>query len=284
MLTPAQEKLVYWIHHREEVRKAKEASCAKPWSPDPIFQNTYFTNVNREDDKVTKWIRENITYPHNFLMEECSRYYDLALISARIFNYIPVLEELQQPVETHNWLEHIEEVLRARKLKGEKVWGSAYMITTHGKQIDKITYYLEMFKRISKQPLITAHCNTLKEAHSALMRIEGLSSFLCAQVVADLKNTPEHHLAQAEDWWEFSSHGAGSLRGLSWFWGEKVVPTTYKKKITEAYELLQFELNRDIIKILCMQNLQNCFCEFDKYMRILNNTGKTKRKDSGEAE
>lgn len=281
MLTPNQEKLIYWINERESIRKLKLTDTPKPWSSDPIFQVTYFTNVNREDDKVTKWVRQNWTYPRNEWQEECYKYYDLAMIAARIFNKIETLHLMQQPVETHNWLEHITEVLTTEKDKGNKIWSGAYIISTNGKKIDKLTYCIELLRKIAKQPYITANCKTLEQAHKALMKVEGLASFLAAQVVADLKNTIDHPLNSAPDWWTFSSYGPGSLRGLSWFWEETVTPKTYQKHIVKANEILQWELNDDILDILCMQNLQNCFCEFDKYMRILNKTGRSKRKYAG---
>jgi hypothetical protein len=55
-------KFIYWIKERETVRNLKEMGLPKPWSIDPVFQVTYFCNVNREHDKVTRWIREN--YDH----------------------------------------------------------------------------------------------------------------------------------------------------------------------------------------------------------------------------
>lgn len=283
MLTANQSKLVYWITERDCIRLLKEGNSPKPWSSDPIFQVTYFTNVNREDDKVTKWIRHNWNY----------RYaepgvHELAMIIARIFNQPDTLFEIGYPADGNldEWLWVAEDVLEARKERGEKLWNGAYIISTNGKKMDKLRYCLNLIENllplsISGLEEISKY-ETLEEAHKQLMKVEGLASFLAAQVVADLKNSDGYALREASDWWSFCSHGPGSLRGLSWFWEETVTPKTFHKKIFEAYEILQWELNADILEILCMQNLQNCFCEFDKYMRVLNGTGRSKRKYSGE--
>ena len=276
MLTENQKKLVYWITERNKIRQSKEAGSPKPWSEDPIFQVTYFTNVNREDDKVTKWIRENWTYQSD---QDC---YDIAMIVARIFNNPDTLIEIGQPENLlDEWLWLAEDILEAKRNRGEKIWNGAYIISTNGKKMDKLSYCIQLIDKMCKSPNITGNCKTLAEAHKRLMKIEGLASFLAAQVVADLKNSKGHPLKKAPDWWTFSSYGPGSLRGLTWFWEEQVTPKNYQEKIREAYDMLQWELPNDILDILCRQNLQNCFCEFDKYMRVLNKTGRSKRRYDG---
>jgi hypothetical protein len=289
MLTSNQEQLVYWITERESIRKKKEAGLPAPWSDNPVMQETYFCNVNREDDKVTKWIRENWTYPtssdFDLLGEDTSQVYDFAMVIARIFNLPATLEELKQPVgedfDLYIWLEHAEQVLHERKQRGENVWNGAYIISTNGKKMDKASYCLMLLEKLANSPKVTHNCSTLHEAHLALMKVEGLASFLAAQVVADLKNTKDHPLSKAEDWFTFSAPGPGSLRGLSWFFEEKVSAKNYHAKIKEAYEILEFELPEEILDFLCFQNLQNCFCEYDKFMRVTNGTGRSKRKYKG---
>jgi len=275
MLTHNQEQMVYWITERETIRKVKEANLPKPWSTNPVMQETYFCNVNREDDRVTRWLRENWNY--NLAPE----FYDFAMIVARIFNLPTTLDILGQPVETHIWLEHAREVLEDRKFNDERIWNGAYIISTNGKKIDKLTYCLGLLEKIALSPRITYNCSTLAEAHKELMKLEGLASFLAGQVVADLKNSPGHPLQKAEDWNLFSAPGPGSLRGLEWFWEEKVTGRNYHEKIQDAYDLLNFELPESILSVLCMQNLQNCFCEYDKFMRVTNGTGRSKRKYKG---
>ena len=281
MLTFNQEQLIYWVNERENIRKNKEAGLSAPWSNNPVMQETYFCNVNREDDKVTKWIRQNWTYPNDILGYECSKYYDFAMIVARIFNLPDTLEIIKQPVEIYHWLENAKGKLTDNKESGKKIWNGAYIISTNGKKIDKLTHCFNLFEKIARNPNITGNCKTLEEAHTELTKVDGLASFLAAQVVADLKNTKGHPLQDADDWWLFSSYGPGSLRGLTWFFEETITPKNYHEKINEAYDILEFELPEEILDILCMQNLQNCFCEYDKFMRVTEGTGKSKRKYNG---
>ena len=57
MLTPNQEQFIYWIKERESIRLKKDAGLPSPWTDNKVMQETYFCNINRENDNVTKWIR-----------------------------------------------------------------------------------------------------------------------------------------------------------------------------------------------------------------------------------
>jgi len=106
-----------------------------------------------------------------------------------------------------------------------------------------------------------------------IMKIDGMGSFLSAQVVADLKNTPGHLLHTAMDWYDFVAPGPGSLRGASWFFNKTITPATFREAIDEIARYLDWDY--------CMQDLQNCLCEFDKYCRVATATGRSKRNYAG---
>ena len=57
--------------------------------------------------------------------------------------------------------------------------------------------------------------------------------------------------------------------------GYRPVGKDFPVLIKKAHEELELSENFE------MQDLQNCFCEFDKYMRILNGTGRSKRSYNG---
>tara|TARA_R110000764_G_scaffold60094_1_gene129254 strand:+ start:5505 stop:6347 length:843 start_codon:yes stop_codon:yes gene_type:complete len=278
MLTHNQEQLIYWINEREIIRKKKEAGLPSPWSDNPVMQTVYFCNVNREDDKVTKWILENWKY------DKSPYLFTFSIIVARIFNLPSTLERLHQPIQqVDDWLDYAEDVLDNMSLDGDTIWNGAYIVSTNGQKIDKATYCINLFKEVAEWHLdVVDNCKTLAEAHTALMGVRGLASFMAGQVVADLKCSEGHPLQQASDWNSFSAPGPGSLRGLTWFFEESVTAKNYHCKMQEAYDILDMELHGDILDILSMQNLQNCMCEFDKFMRVSQGTGRSKRKYKGQ--
>jgi len=51
---------LWFIQEREKIRKFKEAGYERPWTEDPILQEYRFTNIWRQDDKVTKLIQSRL--------------------------------------------------------------------------------------------------------------------------------------------------------------------------------------------------------------------------------
>ena len=267
------DKFHYWIRERENIRVRKEVlQSTTPYTDDPVFQTTYFCNVRREDDKVTRWIRGNY-FPAEGL---CSTDATPNMMMARFVNKPESLLKLDWP-----WGEfHLD--LWSKVMSQEGAWGGAYIVSTNGRRMAKHEYIgglLDGAWRHFEQHPLPSTPPTLAGAHRAIQALDGMGSFMAAQVVADLKNTKGHPLADAADWHTWSSHGPGSLRGLAWYHGvDKITPSQYTTSIQEAWERLPKELQK---RVQCMQNLQNCFCEFDKYMRVSTGTGRSKRKYNG---
>ena len=191
---------------------------------------------------------------------------------ARIFNRPETLKKLLYPTRAHNFSETLPATLKTMQAHEEQIWSGAYVITTHGRKMSKIDYCVEILVAADKV-LPFPYMRTCDNYHRAIMKLEGFGSFLAAQVVADLKNSTGHWLASASDWMTFSAPGPGSIRGLSWYFDKKVTYATYQEHIAEVA--------RDLHWRSCMQDLQNCLCEFDKYCRVLSGTGRSKRKYPG---
>lgn len=275
-------QFVYWVKEREAIRVRKEAGLPKPWSDNKVMQETYFCNIDREDDKVTRWIRDNWQYKEGY-----KKYFTVAITAARLFNLPEFLEEITQPVDSDNeekisfWFEHIMNIAYKRKKEGKKCWNGAYIVSTNGVKCDKDVYCVGILDEALLRMEKIDSCITLKDTHKELMGVHGIASFMAGQIVADLKNSVGHPIYTAEDWGTFSAPGPGSLRGLSWYFEEKVTAKTYRDRIGEVYADIELELSEETMSKLCMQNLQNCLCEYDKFMRVTTGVGRSKRKYKG---
>lgn len=271
----------------------KESGAPKPWSKDWVFQETYFCNVRREDDKVTRWIRQNWS-PEKIGWDD----YEYAMVVARFLNWPDTLNALMNMKrlggDHYRWLDprNIEIVLRDLAADGHKVWGNAYVVTTHGIVMGKAAYLCQrvlppLYEAVGRgmwQPHYPTSGATLAQRHDFYRQFEGMGSFMAAQVLADLKNTVGHPLYTAEDWYSWSAPGPGSLRGLSWFEGKTVRPRDYALSIKRVAQYLMDEhpnaaklLRSAVDGYINMQDLQNCLCEFDKYMRVRTGSGRSKR-------
>lgn len=265
------EDLKFWIAERYAIYELKQQHQPKPWSDNKVFQETYFCNVHRENDKVTKWIRENYNPMTNTMPE-------FNMILARLVNKPSSLESMGWPFLAWG----IPQQAKFELWMGQPgAWGSAYIVSTNGRSMPKHEYISQLLTAAYSHLKGLTLPTTCQGAHAALMGVHGLASFMAAQVVADLKNTKGHPLNTAEDWWTFVAPGPGSLRGMAWVldW-EKVSPSQFM----EAMAWLRHEIDEwlpDSIPKFCNQDLQNCLCEFDKFMRVTKGTGKSKRKYAG---
>lgn len=271
--------LAYWINEREYMRMKKEGeipevSSEPPYSVDPNMAGVRYCNVHREDDRVTRWIAQNWRNPNADSVD-----LTLAMVAARMINWPDTLEELGYPYHPFaEWARLAKIVVRSRQAVKEKAWTSAYTISTCGRSMPKEDYVFDhVLAQVAALSPFSWEGFDLSDAHKALTYVDGLGSFLAAQVVADLKNTPGHPLSQAPDYWTWSAPGPGSLRGLEAYYGQKISPSGYHGRILDAYNETM-SLVYPYVRRIHMQDFQNCLCEFSKYIRVKEGDGRVRNK------
>lgn len=243
------QRLVYWITEREKVRKNKESGKPRLWSDDPIFNCYHFCNVRREDDRGTKEIREKVL-EYQVRIEELPTIYTVA----RLLNNADSLELLLDK----GW-----NGLKRHRDSGGIVFHVAYVVSTCGKRMDKIDYIHNVTADVDMKTIPNTSCEA---AYQALLSVDGLGTFLAAQIVADLKN--DRYLADAPDFDTFSSMGPGSKKGLDHIFGRGTTNSNYERSMSLLEEALPPEIKA---MNLHRQDLQNCLCEFSKYIRYCDN-------------
>lgn len=278
--------LLSFISERNKIFLRRKAGESWPWTRDEILQKYRFTNVHRELDRVTIWIRENIRepfadHPHLWFM----------LCMSRQINLPETLAELIQaktiPSKAGNWdWKRACDVMRSRQQRGLTVYTAAYMLRgpiqgdPSGHQ-DKPHYtthrvLLPIWEARSKiEPQLHY---SLKHAHESLIKYHGWGDFLTAQVVADLKHT--RYLNHAPDWWSWAILGPGSTRGLNRVLGRSVNANIPHEESIQLMTKIQEETKKQLKLKLCLQDVQNCLCEFSKYEKARLNEGRPKRQFS----
>lgn len=289
-----QELFRYWIEERYEIYRLRSQGHGKPWSNDPVFQQTYFCNVHRENDRVTKWIRENWT-----MVQVGSINYELWMVIARFLNWPDTLKAVEEYIvedidREDGQFTQLQTKMGRIAENGDKVWGNAYVITSHGMPMPKAAYLCQhllpdVYRALHtlKTPQAYGSCGGMA---AALQRITGIGSFLAGQIVADLKNTKGHPLYRAPDKYSFVVPGPGSIRGLNWWYaGSEKGPVT-ERNFTRYFTVqgprqqvdeISGNVRRSTIPHIDNQDLQNCLCEFDKYCRVKFGMGRSKRKYPG---
>ena len=256
--------LVFWINERENIRLRREEGADKPWTDNWVLQQYRFCNVRREDDRVTKWVAANWRngYPDHPLLTP-------AMVLARMFNlpdHLAEFPDFTMYTDSDHWLRDCKVATIRRRAKDLKLFNGAYLITTCGVKMDKVDYVYEVVRQVASYD----YCyDSLESIAKQLMNINGIGSFLSAQVVADLKNTPGHPFQGAPDWWSWAAPGPGSRRGLQRALGGLKVPERqFLAHATPLYERIAPHLGEHVGP-LHMQDFQNCLCEYDKYRRAL---------------
>lgn len=255
------ERLIYWINERLKIQHLKKGGAPFPWTNDPILHEFKFCNVKREEDRVTKWIAEHWRDPHYSSPEMW-----FAMGVARLINWPPTLAAIGWPLP---WRPNRNRrKMNARREDHEQVFTGAYMITNAGQTMSKVDTVLFMLSNLNKLEKPPVKGDTLAQAHAKLMDGNhcGMGSFMAAQVIADCKYSDL--LDKADDWWDWCAPGPGSQRGLS-----RLLNTDFHRfrqdVFIEKLTQLRKEIKREINATLCLQDLQNCLCEFDKFERTL---------------
>lgn len=250
---------------RDRIRVRRSLGHKPPWTDDAILREYRFCNIRREDDAVTKWIAANW---RTTFRNDTPR----AIALARLVNWPPTLKIIGYPAPFD--AKRIIAAIREAAVRNGKAWSSAYIVSTNGVLMDKAEYIVNQV--VAEIPMWDKLASTtLAGFWSKLRQTRGMGSFIAAQIVADIKNTPGSPLADATDWWDWAAPGPGSLRGVYRFYEGKLPPTTFLEQLRYirkvVYPLIEHE-----IQPLCLQDWQNAMCEADKYWRTQDGHGRPK--------
>ena len=265
MIDPKQlEILRYWMQERQKIHDAKEAGKSKPWTQDAILTDYKFCNVKREDDKVTQWFAANwrnkrFWHEKNFIA---------AIMLGRTINWPDTLAYINFPYtwDKADYCKRLDEL----QAKGVKVYTGAYMITAGPPGVRKNLWVTDNADQYFKNPP-ALNPRSIQSSWETIInnKYNCVGPFIAGQIIADLKQT--FLLKDAQDWWTWAALGPGSARGLNRLHGRplsNLIPQ--QRGLTEMREVRNMLERTD----LCLQDIQNCLCEYDKYSRVLLGQGK----------
>lgn len=253
--------LLTWVRRREAAREHGS-------SGDPNIDNWRYCNVRRQDDRVTKYVTEWLEpyHDHKYLIPNT--------LMARLFNLEGTLEDLGFLEEWNP--EYVQAVCARRAALGHKVFNPAYIVSTNGFKMDKVAYLTEYVLGPAFENPHQLASPDLDTMWYRLTRLNGVGSFMAAQVVADLKFTKRWK--SAPDWWTFVAPGPGSMRGLNRLRGLAPDHQKYNQKSFSLFiQPVRAIIRQGTGLMLCAQDAQNCMCEFDKYMRLVTGEGRPKQ-------
>jgi hypothetical protein len=202
---------------RYNIKLRRDAGQTWPWSANPIFQTWRFTNVFREDDRTTIWLRENVRGPLSDLVkaDPSSEAKRLKLVeSTVIFRWINRIStaELIKDLLLEKW--DTEEARRRLKDVHPLVTG-AYMLK-YENGVSKLTGVLLAIDGARRQlpSMVPKWGDSLEAAWKDLRHIWYMGGFTAHEVIQDLNHTAILDHATDSMTWGFL--GPGAIRGMSW--------------------------------------------------------------------
>lgn len=287
--------LFWWfVSERQRIWRRRVAKRRPPpWSDYPVLQQERFTNVYRVLDPGTQYAIERI-------LEVPAPKPD------RVFNVM--IYRLIGRAETHAALgfqrlesfdpEHLRRTLRGIRAAGRPPFTAAYTVSGYTSLggSDKIENVARLFERIHLGFDVLysriERSASAQEVHGVLRSAFGFGDFLAYQVLVDLLYPlrteggnpllPFRH----DDW---ARAGPGARRGMALLRdsGCGLDNLMIMRRLRESQRIDLARHGRDFAWLrgargepipLSLADIQNCLCEFYKYVKIRDGSGRGRRK------
>lgn len=274
------ETFCYYIRERERIRERKELDYPRDsWTDDIILKKYRFTNVRRKDDRVSKWLIENISENPNLGLSD--KIFNTILF--RAYNKIETAEILRLPWEACYGAPSrsvAESIKGYASLHPKYKWyGSAYFQSgLKGAWVDSYESgnsagrMLDMLDYVAGENLdeLMLSCENQQEVFEVIKTIPGFANFLAYQVFVDLTYIPEFPFTDEE----FTVSGPGCNRGINLVFSRR-------DGLTDEELIFWLRDNQEVLDLLfkvTVMDLENCFCEISKYIGFRENPKKRMRK------
>lgn len=258
-----------WVEERQRVHLRRESGEPPPWTNNPILRKYRFCSTYREDDRVTKWIREHWREPY---AQHPNLWF--AMCIARQINWPDSLEAIGFP---ETWEPRkVLKILNQRMKDRKKTFTSAYLLGGgNNTGLSKVEYIINhvlnpVYRKFSVGTVLHANA-TLQAVWETLIQFHGWGKFLAYETVTDLRHT--RYLCNAPDINTWANAGPGAQRGLNRLYRRELNQSHPQTQLLEELLLLNTWVteNRDV-KLLPTweaRDTEHCSCEFDKMLRAV---------------
>lgn len=282
MLRVREEAFRYYFHFMNErmnVFWARYYGYPFPWTTDKIISDNKFTNVYRAADRISQYLIRNVIYKSgvNNLTEEDVL---LRILVFKVFNKIETWEFIEShigviSIKTFD-VEKISRILSER-IRITPIFNSAYLMTGIHSDYTQYNSKHERWLRMIKSEFVDNKMlsrikmsKSLRNVYEMLRECPFIGDFLAYQYAIDFNYSPVVNFNENS----FVKAGIGAIRGIKKCFLD-FGHFNYDDLIYYTQENL--ELYRERFGYLNFKNLfgreptlidlQNCFCETDKYLR-----------------
>lgn len=307
----ALDQFLSYVSERYKIHLKKDVDGLKPpYTDNSILKEYKFTNIRREHDRETKWLIKHIT--SNPDVNYSNKLLNCILF--RLFNKHETSELIHQPIgfkKFHQNPNKYKKVLENAKADGRILYTGAFFTSgmRHGVQAalaeaglpaefsdNNLLLFVDYLNQDGIVNRIKSASNP-KEVFDILCSYKGLGSFLAYQIFVDFTYIENFPFSENE----FTVAGPGCKKGLDYLFVDKD-HMSYEEclfwlrdnwiELNDINKHNGFESSfiprRDMTdlpkydRVMNVMSLENCFCEFSKYWRVLTNTGRPRTKYNAE--
>ena len=268
---------------RQNIFYKKLLNKSEPYTNDLILQKYKFCNAYRVLDRVSQFLLKEVIYSKKKYGYEDTVF---RILYFKIFNLQSTWIETEKhfgeiSLKTFDFNKYSQFLTSLKERQA--IYNSAYIMCANKvygfnyKHENHLYLLHKMFKEDYLPKKLVA-CKTFEEAFNTIVSYPLIGNFLAYQYVTDLNYS--HYFNWDDN--SFTVSGPGSKRGIRKVFGNV---KNYEEKIMETYltqekALKEFNLNFKYLKNhkLSPIDIQNLFCEFDKYLREASPELKSNRK------
>lgn len=267
----------YWrfAAERQRVFFARLKNAGGPWSIDPILNQYKFTNAYRASDRVSQYLIRNVIYAGS---QEPNEVF-FRTILFKLFNKIETWELLKSQFKDIRWASYrysdYNRVLSGARNAGKAIYSAAYIMAS-GHKIFQVKYkhqsHLKLIEMMVSEsvPERLGECHSMRQGFELLRSYPLIGDFLAYQLITDINYSELTNFTEME----FTMPGPGARDGIrkcfTTLGGLNEAEMIRLMADRQEYEFARLEI--DFLSLwgrrLQLIDIQNLFCEVDKYARV----------------
>ena len=266
----------YWrfAAERQHLFVRRVFGVPPPWTEDPVLRRYRFTNAYRASDRVSQYLIQHVLYEGDQAPYEIFFRAMLFKFFNRIETWQALVSRLGQPIAATYQPDEYARVLDDLLARQSRVYSAAYIVPSpnlgHPR---KHRNHLHLLDRMLCEdvPSRIASAESLEAVYKTLRQYPSIGPFLAFQFAIDLNYSTLLDFSEMD----FVVAGPGARGGISRCFAD-TSGLSDADVIRAVSDLREDEFSRQDIDFpdlwgrpLQLIDLQNLFCEVDKYSRVV---------------
>lgn len=265
----------YFANERQNIFIKKLNGDTPPWTNDPILKTYKFCNSYRVNDRVSQYLLKNVIYNGKTYKDEDMLF---RIILFKLFNkestWELLLKEFKDITLSTFDMKEYSKVLTNAINNNIKIYNDAYISCAtkafgYDRKHDNHLALLNKMFIIDKVQDKILKCTNMEQAFKIIKSYPLIGNFMAYQLITDI------NYSDIVDWKEdeFTVAGPGSLRGIRKCFidkeklsNEDIIRYMYNHQ-EEEFKRLNLNFKTIGNRKLQLIDIQNIFCELDKYCR-----------------